>query len=104
MAEQQHADPGDLVAAVGVWPQNYATSSFTTPTALTERVDVESWDSFGVATLASPGDPTGARAWTESPSLTDGSAWIAASFAIKTASFTPTHARTITRVVSTHTG
>lgn len=75
-----------LVCTAGVWPQSGGTSSFTAPAGMTKREDMEDWDSYCLATqeLTASGS-TGAKVFAESPSLSDNSAWIAATVAIKAA-------------------
>lgn len=75
-----------LICTAGVWPQANATSTFTPPSGMTEREDLESWDSYSVASLGlTASGATGTKVFAESPALADGSAWIAASIAIKSA-------------------
>lgn len=97
-----------LLCHCAVWPSTDSTSSFSPPSGMTEEADFESgWDSYSVASLSlSASGATGAKAFSESPELAGTStiAWIAVAIAIRSASAAPTHSRTITRVVSTHTG
>jgi hypothetical protein len=75
-----------LVCAAGVWPASDTASSFTAPGGMTEREDIESWDSYTLATEAlSASGATGTRAFTESPALSGTQVWIASSVAIKSA-------------------
>lgn len=94
-----------LLCGCGVWPGEDSASSFLPPTGMTELEDFEAWDSYSVAALAlSASGATGAKVFTETPIGTGTTTWIAASIAIRSSGSGDAHNRTISRVVSTHTG
>lgn len=78
-----------LICAAGAYPwNNSGSSTWTPPSGMTEREDLESWDWYTLATQAlSASGATGTKVFTESPALSGGDdGWIASSIAIRSAS------------------